>query len=144
MPGCSHGLGANKSGPSDLRNIVLTFWILCARVFVVVFANSTGELALIGPQPRSLSRSRRSTTNFPRWNTAMVWQRRRQSHMKGGTHGDHELPSNLSHVLAITFITGRTRNPRHNRKSVRVSACFFLNCARYLLPIIERYNPNLY
>ena len=130
MPGFFHGLGANKTQLTVFRDIVLTCCIRCARVFVVVSVNCDGELTMTGLQPRSQSRSRRSTTNFPRWNTPMVWQRRRQSHIKGGTHGDHELPSNLSQALAITFNTRRTRNPRQNSKSVRVSACFFLNCAR--------------
>ena len=42
-------LGANKSGPSDLRDIVLTYSMWCARVFVVVCANWAKELAMTGP-----------------------------------------------------------------------------------------------
>ncbi len=56
----------------------------------------------------------------------------------------NELPSKLSQVLAFTFITHPTRNPRQNSKSVRISACFFLNCARYSQQLIKRYNPDLY
>ena len=57
---------------------------------VIQLLASKGAATKAGPQPRSLSKSRRSTPNFRCLNNPMVWQRHRQSHMKGGTPDDHE------------------------------------------------------
>ncbi len=137
-------LSDKKTGSSVFNAIILTDYTLCCRVFVVVSVDCAGGLTVRGLQAHRLSRSRRSTPNFPRWNTPRVWHPRTQSHMKGGTHDDHFLTSYLSHVFAITFRTRPTTNPGQNSKSPRVSTGCFLICARYLLQFVKRYNPDLY
>ena len=64
-----------KTQPTVFRDIILTDSIRRAGVFVVVSVTCDGVLALIGLQPRSLSRSRRSRIpgrRRPKWRLSTV------------------------------------------------------------------------